>query len=73
MGLPAARSTLPLYRITLCDEAWHVVRPHASLAHAFADLDQAFAFVRTDSDGAEATVELLIDNFYIVKQVGPAH
>jgi hypothetical protein len=72
MGAHAARPTPPLYRITLCDQAWHVVRPQATLAHAFADLDQAFAFVRTDSDGAEATVELLIDNFYMVKQVGSA-
>ena len=69
-GMHAVRTALPLYRITLCGQAWHVVRPRASLAHAFADLDQAFAFVRTDCGGAEATVELLIENFYMVKQVG---
>jgi hypothetical protein len=72
VGIHAVRTTLPLYRITLCEQAWHVVRPRASLAHAFADLNQAFAFVRTDCDGAEATVEVLIENFYMVKQVGSA-
>jgi hypothetical protein len=62
----------PLYWIALFGSAWHVVRPQGSLAHAFTDLDQAFAFVRTDSDGVEVSVELMVDNFYMVKQIGPS-
>jgi hypothetical protein len=73
MASPVARPTPALYRITLWGSAWHVLRPHGSLAHAFTDLDQAFAFVRTDCDGVEASVELMVDNFYMVKQIGPAH
>ncbi len=72
MGSPVARPKPPLYRITLFGSAWHVVRPLGSLAHAFTDLDQAFAFVRTDCDGAEVSVELMVDNLYMVKQIGPA-
>jgi hypothetical protein len=66
------RPKLALYRIALFGSAWHVVRPHGSLAHAFTDLDQAFAFVRTDCDGAEASVELMVDNFYMLKQIAKA-
>ncbi len=72
MGSSVGRPNLPLYRITLFGSAWHVVRPQGSLAHAFTDLDQAFAFVRTDSDGAEVSVELMVDSLYMVKQIGPA-
>ena len=71
MGSPAARAT-PLYRVTLYGSAWHVVRPGKSLAHAFTGLDQALAFVRADSDGAEASVELLVDGLYMLKKVDPA-
>ena len=72
MGSPVVRPTPPLYRISLYGLAWLVVRPQGSLPHAFTDLDQAFAFVRTDSDGAEVSVELMVDNFYMVKQIGPS-
>ena len=67
---PIARAT-PLYRVALYGSAWHVVRPEKSLAHAFTGLDQALAFVRADSDGAEASVELLVDGLYMLKRIGP--
>ncbi len=69
MDSHVVRSKPALYRIALYGSAWHVVRPQGSLAHAFTDLDQAFAFVRTDCDGAEVSVELLVDNFYMLKQI----
>ena len=45
-------SAHPLYRITLVDAAWHVRRPKATLDHAFANIDDAMAFVRNDSGGS---------------------
>ena len=33
------------YRFTMVERAWHVARPHASLVHAFDDLDEAVGFV----------------------------
>jgi hypothetical protein len=71
MDAHAVRPTPPLYRIALYGSAWHVLRPQGSLAQAFTDLDQAFAFVRTDCDGVAASVELLVDDFCMVKQIGP--
>lgn len=61
--------TISCYRITLVGDAWHVVRPARILAHAYDDLDQAMEFVRKDCGEAGATVELLADGVYIVKQV----
>ena len=72
MDSHVARPKPALYRIALVGSAWHVVRPQGSLAHAFTDLDQAFAFVRTECGGVEASVELMVDNFYMLKQIGPA-
>ena len=69
MDLPVVRPKPVLYRIVLYGSAWHVVRPQGSLAHAFTDLDQALAFVRDDSGRAEVSVELMVDNFYMVKQI----
>ena len=69
-GSPVVRPTA-LYRVTLYGSAWHVVRPEKSLAHAFTGLDQALAFVRADSDGAEASVELLVDGLYMLKRISP--
>jgi hypothetical protein len=62
----------PLYRITLVDNAWHVRRPRAPMAHAFDDIDDAMAFVRSDSDGRAEFVELMAANTYMVKKLGPA-
>ena len=71
MRTSAPRPTAALYRITRCDQAWHVLRPQSSLAHGFADLDRAFEFVKSDCDSGEATVELLVDNLYMLKPLGP--
>jgi hypothetical protein len=70
MGSHVSRQ--PLYRIALYGSTWLVVRPQGSLPHGFTDLEGAFAFVRTDSDGMEASIELLVDNLYMLKQIGPA-
>lgn len=60
---------LPTYRITRVDRAWHVVRPNAAMAHTFRQLGQAMDFVRHDCGRHDATVELMIDDVYIVKQI----
>lgn len=64
-----ARQKSPPYRITLVGEAWHVMRPHASVPHAFVKLDDAEAFVRSDSGGTAAFVEVVAGNTYMVKQL----
>ncbi|WP_428668817.1 hypothetical protein [Reyranella sp.] len=67
-----ARQRNPPYRITMVEREWHVARPHASLVHAFGDLDEALAFVRRDGRGAETVVEIVSGNFYMLKPIGPA-
>ena len=59
----------PLYRITLVDEAWHVRRPRATLDHAFNNVDDAMAFVRSDSSGTAEFVELVAGNTYMMKRL----
>ena len=61
----------PPYRITLVGVEWHVRRPHASLSHAFAGLDQAETFVRNDSAGTATFVEILAEGIYMVKDLRP--
>ena len=61
-----------LYRITLVDRAWHVRRPKATMDHAFASIDEAMTFVRTDSRGTAEFVELVADNTYMVKKLARA-
>jgi hypothetical protein len=70
MGQIAPRAKAPLYRITGVERGWHVLRPHASIVHAFDDLDAAEAFVRNDSEESVTFVEIVIDNLYMVKQIG---
>lgn len=72
MGPIPARQRSPPYRITMIGRAWHVARPHASLVHAFDDLDEAVGFVCRDSGGAETVVEIVSGNFYMLKPIGPA-
>ena len=71
MGPIPARQKSPPYRITMVERAWHVARPHASLVHAFDDLDEALAFVCRDSGGMETVVEIVSGNFYMLKPIGP--
>ena len=65
---PSQRKSAP-YRITLVGVEWHVRRPHASLSHAFAGLDQAETFVRNDSAGTATFVEILAEGIYMVKDL----
>jgi hypothetical protein len=58
-----------LYRITLVDHAWHVRRPKATMDHAFANIDDAMVFVRTDSGGTAELVEVVAENMYMVKKL----
>ena len=57
----------PPYRITLVGKEWHVRRPHASLSHAFARLDEAETFVRNDHGGGAVVVEIIAGAAYMVK------
>jgi hypothetical protein len=61
----------PCYRITLVDHSWHLTRPHASMAHTFDKLDDAFTFVSTDSGGSPAIVEIRAQGAYMVKRILP--
>jgi hypothetical protein len=73
MGPVPARQANPPYRITMVDRGWHVARPHASLVHAFDDLDEALAFVCRDSSGGTDTlVEIVSGNLYMLKPIGSA-
>ena len=71
MGQIADRPKSPPYRITMVEGGWQVVRPYASLAHAFGDLDAALSFVRSDSGGTETSVEILSGSLYMLKRVVP--
>ena len=63
---------MPVYRITrIAQDRWVVERPGASMEHAFADLEQAVAFVRHECLYKVATVELRIDDLYVVAQLDP--
>ncbi len=61
----------PPYRITLVGKEWHVRRPHGSLSHAFARLDQAETFVRNDNGGGATVVEIIAGSAYMVKTLHP--
>ncbi len=61
----------PPYQIHLVGTQWHVTRPHSTMDHAFAQLDEAEAFVRNDSSGTATFVELFVGTTYMVKQLRP--
>jgi hypothetical protein len=64
---------LPIYRITrVVKDRWVVERPGAVMEHAFADLEQAVTFIRHESGFKPATVELRIDDLYVVAQLDPS-
>ena len=63
---------VPVYRITrLSEERWAVERPGASMEHAFPDLERAAAFIRHECLYKPATVELRVDDLYVVAQLDP--
>ncbi|MGE5203087.1 MAG: hypothetical protein ACM3O6_13585 [Acidobacteriota bacterium] len=53
------------------DEFWTVTRPGAAMAHGFADLGAAIAFIRHESGDTPATVELRVDGVYAVAYLRP--
>src|SRR5689334_6058763 len=66
------RTCLPVYRITrIAEDKWVVERPGAAMEHAFADLQQAVAFVRHECLFEPATVELRVDDLLVVAQLDP--
>ena len=61
----------PVFRIAqIGDDRWVVERPGAVIEHAFADLEHAVAFVRSES-ATPATVELRIGDLYVVSRFDP--
>jgi hypothetical protein len=63
---------VPVYRITRDrEDHWLMERPGAAIAHAFPDLEQAVAFVRHECLHKPATVELRVDDLYVVAQLDP--
>lgn len=64
--LKGQRARLPVYRITRVRmDRWVVVRPGATMEHAFSTLDEAVTFVRHEAGPLRATVELFIGDFYV--------
>jgi hypothetical protein len=69
-----SRSTasLPVYRITrVAPDRWVVERPGASMEHAFGTLEEAVTFIRHECLYKPATVELRVDDLYVVAQLDP--
>jgi hypothetical protein len=64
---------MPVYRITrMAPDRWVVERPGASMEHAFATLEEAVALVRHECLYSSATVELRVDDLYVVAQLDPS-
>ncbi len=70
MSVNVAGTKGTCYRVTQVDRGWHLMRPAATMAHAFDTLDAAMAFVRKDSHGT-AVVEIMAGGVYMVKQIAP--
>jgi hypothetical protein len=63
---------IPVYRITRVDvDRWVVERPGATMEHAFANLEEAVSFIRHECLYHPATVELRVDDLYVVAQLDP--
>lgn len=59
-----------IYRIcSLGAGRWRVTCPDARGSGTFSSIDGAFAYVRRDSCGIRATVEVLADAMYLVKHL----
>jgi hypothetical protein len=69
-----AATKVPIYRITrAARDRWVVERPGASMEHAFPDLEQAVTFIRHECINTPATVELRIEDLYVVAQLDPSN
>jgi hypothetical protein len=72
LGRSRRAQPLPVYRITRIEEdRWVVERPGASVEHAFANLEGAVTFIRHECLYNPATVELRVDDLYVVAQLDP--
>ena len=78
MGSPRSQALwararrVPIFRIArVGEDRWVVERPGAVMEHAFPNLEQAVAFIRHESRDKPATVELRIDDLYVVAQIDP--
>jgi len=61
-----------IYRIDRTGDAlWTVTRPGATLEHGFDDLGAAVSFIRHETAGTPATVELRVGGVYAVAYLRP--
>jgi len=68
----ASHSREPVFRIARSrEDRWIVERPGAALEHVFPDLEGAVAFIRHESEGTPAMVELRIGDLYVVARFDP--
>ncbi|MBN9490904.1 MAG: hypothetical protein J0H44_27030 [Alphaproteobacteria bacterium] len=65
------RTKEPCYHLTLVGQDWQLTSPRVSTPRAFSGLEDAFAFVSTDSRGSPAIVEIRADGAYMVKRIAP--
>ena len=71
-SLKGYRTRQPVYRITrVWMDRWVVVRPGATMEHAFSTLDEAVAFVRHEAGPSRVTVELFIGDLYVAAYHDP--
>ena len=67
----ASENREPVFRIAQVGrDRWMVERPGAAIEHAFSALEEAVAFIRSESI-APATVELRIGDLYVVAHFDP--
>ena len=65
-SLTGGRRVQPVFRITrVWMVRWVVVRPGATMEHAFSTLDEAVAFVRHEAGSSPVGVELYIGDLYV--------
>ena len=65
-SLAGHRRLQPVFRINrVWMDRWVVVRPGATMEHAFPTLGEAVAFVRHEAGQSAATVELFIGDLYV--------
>ena len=65
-NLTGHRRLQPVFRINrVWMDRWVVVRPGATMEHAFPTLGEAVAFVRHEAGRSPATVELFIGDLYV--------
>ncbi|HUK07998.1 MAG TPA: hypothetical protein VLX09_09040 [Stellaceae bacterium] len=71
-SLKGNRRGEPVYRITrVWMDRWVVLRPGASMEHAFSTLGEAAAFVRHEAGWSPVTVELFIGDLYVAAYHDP--